>query len=60
LIRGDLIAGNLMSGFPTSIQVVAAAAYNVFRGNTLICTTSAFESPNPTNLDIDNTKVMLQ
>jgi len=57
--RGDLVADNLISGFPVGIQVTGSAS-NVFRGNTIVFRTSAFESMGTNDLDVENTKVQLR
>lgn len=58
---GDLIYGNAISGFNTGIQASATSRYNVFKENTVFFTTGmAVELLNPTNMDMDNTKVDLQ
>lgn len=57
--RGDLVDNNLVSGFNTAIALSDMSVANVFRENTLIYKTAAFTSPNASNLDLDNTKVML-
>lgn len=57
--RGDLVYNNLVSGFNTAIALTDMSVANVFRENTLIYRTAAFTSPNASNLDLDNTKVML-
>jgi parallel beta-helix repeat protein len=57
--RGDLVAGNLISGYGTGIQVTASAS-NVFRNNTIVFRNSAFESNGAMDLEEDNTKVQLR
>jgi len=57
--RGDLIANNLISGFGTGIQVTNSAS-NVFRDNTIVYRTSAFESMGANDLDMENVKVQLR
>lgn len=57
--RGDLVYNNLVSGFNTAVALSDMSVANVFRENTLIYRTAAFTSPNASNLDLDNTKVML-
>jgi hypothetical protein len=56
---GDLIGGNLISGFPVGVQLSDNSASNVFKGNTIAFTNSAFESRNLSNMDLENTKVRL-
>ena len=50
--RGDLVDGNLVSGFATSIVFSDLSAANITRGNTLVFNDAAFQSPNPSNQDI--------
>jgi len=57
--RGDLVTNNLISGFSTGIQVTASAS-NVFRENTIVFRTAAFESMGAMDLDMDNIKVQLR
>jgi len=57
--RGDLIYNNLISGFGIGIQVSASMA-NVFRENTIVFRSSAFESINANDLDMENIKTHLQ
>ena len=58
--RGDLITGNLISGFSTGVQLKAVAMANVVKGNTIFYRGGmAVEVLNATNLEMDNTKVML-
>ena len=57
--RGDLIAGNLITGYPTGIQMSDNSASNIIRDNTIAFTTSAVELKNATNLDTNNSKVKL-
>lgn len=57
--RGDLVQNNLISGFGVSISVSAGSASNVFKDNTLAYITGAFESGNPSNMDMNNTKIQL-
>lgn len=58
--QGDLVYGNVVSGFGTGIQASAMSKANVFRGNTVFYRgVMAVELMNATNLDSDNTKVML-
>ncbi len=55
---GDLIEGNLATGFNLGVQT-NAATNNVFRGNTLFFKTAGFEFNGNENEEIDNTLVML-
>ena len=48
--RGDVISGNLLSGFSVGISLVATSGYNVIRDNTIAFKTAAWESPNDTNV----------
>ena len=58
--RGDLVTGNLISGFGIGIQFKEVARANVARGNTVFYRGSmALDVQNSTNMDVDNTKVML-
>lgn len=58
--RGDLIYGNVVSGFGTGIQASASSVANVFKANTIFYRTGkAVELMNDTNMDMDNVKVML-
>ena len=56
--RGDLISDNVISGYPTSIQMNPASASNAIKGNSLFFTTEGLVTP-PANMDIDNVKVKL-
>lgn len=57
---GDLVYGNVVSGFGTGIQASPTSRNNVFSGNTLFFRGgAAVEILNPTNMDTDNTKVDL-
>jgi parallel beta-helix repeat protein len=55
---GDLVEGNLATGFDLGIQT-NAASNNVFRGNTLFFKSAGFEFNDNENEEIDNTLVML-
>jgi parallel beta-helix repeat protein len=55
---GDLVEGNLASGFNLGIQT-NASTNNVFRGNTLFFKVAGFEFNENQNEEIDNTLVML-
>jgi hypothetical protein len=57
--RGDLVYNNLVSGFNTAVALSDMSVANVFRENTLIYRIAAFTSPNASNMDLDNTKVVL-
>jgi parallel beta-helix repeat protein len=57
--RGDLVYNNLVSGFNNAVALSDMSVANVFRENTLIYRTTAFASPNASNMDSNNTKVML-
>ena len=48
--RGDVISGNLLSGFSVGINLVPTSGYNVIRDNTIVYKTAAWESPNDTNV----------
>jgi nitrous oxidase accessory protein NosD len=57
---GDLVYANTISGFNTGIQASATSRYNVFKENTVFFTTGmAVELQNPTNMDMNNTKIDL-
>jgi parallel beta-helix repeat protein len=57
---GDLVLGNVVSGFGTGIQASATSRYTVFKENTIFYTTgTAVELMNMTNMDMNNTKVDL-
>lgn len=56
--RGDLVANNLISGFTTGIQVVAASTANLFRDNTIIFRRMPFDPPGSPQ-DVDNAKIAL-
>ena len=55
---GDLVEGNLATGFNLGIQT-NASTNNVFRGNTLFFKSAGFEFNGNENEEIDNTLVML-
>jgi nitrous oxidase accessory protein NosD len=57
--RGDLITGNLITGFPTAVQFSETSPANVLQSNTLAYTTAAVDSRNDSNVDAGNTKVRL-
>lgn len=57
--RGDLVYGNLITGFGTGIQMSENSAANVLKENTIAYRMMAVDIRNVTNLDIDNTKVQL-
>jgi parallel beta-helix repeat protein len=55
---GDLVEGNLATGFNLGVQT-NAASNNVFRGNTLFFKSAGFEFNENPNEEIENTLVML-
>ncbi len=55
---GDLVEGNLASGFNLGVQT-NAATNNVFRGNTLFFKTAGFQFNDNENTELDNTLVQL-
>ena len=57
--RGDVISGNLLSGFIVGINLVPTAGYNVIRDNTIAYKSSAWESPNTTNVFDGNVEMAL-
>jgi hypothetical protein len=57
--RGDLIEGNLITGYPTGISISATSMSNVFRGNTIAYVGSDVENLNETNIVSENTSVQL-
>jgi hypothetical protein len=57
--RGDLIEGNLITGFPTGISISEASMSNVFRGNTIAYLSADVSNMNETNIVSDNTAVQL-
>ena len=56
--RGDLITNNLISNFPTSIQMNNTSAANVIRGNTVAYIVDGITTT-PTNTEVDNIKSKL-
>ena len=58
--NGDLITGNLIRGFPTSIQINGRSDYNVIDANTLIYTVAGLENPNPSNIAQGNRMAQIQ
>ncbi|MFN7924809.1 MAG: right-handed parallel beta-helix repeat-containing protein [Bryobacteraceae bacterium] len=54
--KGDLIQGNFVSGYPTSIQMNANSSANVIKGNTLVYGASAIDGLG-SNVEMDNVKV---
>jgi len=58
--KGDLVKGNLIRGFPTSIQISGRSDFNVIDGNTLIYRVAALESPNATNISMNNRTTQIQ
>ena len=57
--RGDLVVNNLFSGYSVGVNLVPTAGYNVFSGNTIVFKTSAWESPNDTNIFQGNIERLL-
>ena len=57
--RGDLITGNLISGFPTGISISENSKANVFRGNTIAFTNAAIDDMNGTNDVSENVSIQL-
>lgn len=57
--RGDLVLGNLISGFGTGIQMNENSMNNVLRENTIAYINTGIENMNETNQDIDNVLVQL-
>jgi Periplasmic copper-binding protein (NosD) len=57
--RGNLIEGNLVTGFPTGISISENSMSNVFRGNTIAYVSSDIANMNATNVVTDNTSVQL-
>jgi parallel beta-helix repeat protein len=57
--RGDLVTANLVSRFNTSIALSDLSVANVIKANTLIYVTAAIQFTNPSNMDMDNVKLML-
>jgi len=57
--RGDLIQGNVISGFGVGIQMSQTSAANVTRDNFIAYRTMAVDFRNTTNMDSDNTKIQL-
>ena len=57
--RGDLITGNLITGFGTGIQFSSNSIANVTRDNTIAFVNKGIESNNPTNVDAGNQAVKL-
>jgi len=58
--RGDLVYGNLVSGFGTGIQASSMSMANVFKANTIFYRGGkAVELMNDTNMEMDNTSAML-
>ena len=58
--KGDLVTGNLIRGYPVSIQISSRADYNVISGNTLLYTMEGILNENATNVAKDNTLVKIQ
>jgi parallel beta-helix repeat protein len=58
--RGDLIQGNVITGFQTGFQASATSETNLLKGNFIWYTTGkAVELLNATNMDMDNFKAKL-
>jgi hypothetical protein len=57
--RGDLITGNLITGFGTGIQFSTNSIANVARDNTIAFVNLGIDSRNPTNVDAGNQAVKL-
>ncbi len=57
--RGDVIAGNHVSGFGTGIQMSATSAYNILRANTVASRSMAIENLNAANKLDSNIDVRL-
>lgn len=58
--QGDLITGNLIRGFPVSVQVNSTAKFNVFTANTFIYSKDAVGNENTSNIVKDNTLVKME
>lgn len=58
--KGDLIAHNLIRGYPVAIQISSRADYNVIAGNTLLFTMQGILNENATNVAKDNNLVKIQ
>ena len=58
--KGDLIAGNLIRGYPAAIQMSLRSDFNVIKGNTLIYTDAGILNENPSNMIKDNNLVKMQ
>ncbi len=56
--RGDLIINNLITNFPTSIQMNNTSAANVIKGNTVAYIVDGITTT-PTNTEVDNIKSKL-
>lgn len=56
--RGDLIYGNVITGYPTSIQMNSTSAANLIKENSLFFTVAAVDTP-AANTDMDNAKIKL-
>ena len=52
--KGDLVEENLIRGLLTAAQISGRADYNVIDGNTLIYRVAALESPNASNIFMNN------
>jgi hypothetical protein len=56
--RGDLIQGNVITGYGISIQMSPTSVANIIKGNSLFFVNMAVDSP-AANMDMDNSKVKL-
>lgn len=56
--KGDLIYGNLITGYPVAIQMNSTSAANVIRENTLIFTRDGIDGP-AANPELDNVEIRL-
>lgn len=54
--KGDLIVGNLITGYPNSIQMNSTSAANVIKDNILVFSGESLTTPT-TNMDMNNVKV---
>ncbi len=57
--RGDLVSGNLISGFPTGISISEGSRANIFRGNTIAFVNAAIDDLNGTNDVTENVSIQL-
>jgi len=58
--RGDLITGNVISGFELGFQASATSRYNLFKGNSVFFRVKAFELLNDTNKESGTDAISLQ